>query len=582
MGVILWYQLDFPSLLQKISNDVRSGSVLADAEITVTYAIGEPGTFEIAFEDLPLPVHKVLTDALAEKSGPDGGVAVDIHLGYLDDPSGQEVVLSGRVDAIRSATRFPPLGIRLTGFEEAAYRLLKHTDPGSSPPVATLSQKETTPYGAAKHIAALAGVELVGPEEPDAPDRPVNRSGTNSFTLLKAMASDFGYEILVQDGKAQCGLTLSHPPTESRFPFIPSDALLAAAMLAEDCLVEYRTMTVARLAEFKPARLEAVGKQPAVVTDKPAPDAVELFDFTVLGVPSLRAGQMVAAGVEGYEKAVMNFRVLQLTHTFSPKNGYTCTGRAVEYSGVGGNHRRSELARKATPHSIAELIGGKAQERAAATPSVEVGQVDRATPERRVANVTVGQRTDHAKASPSVDLPVTGEGGERYDRPLVSPFAWHDVGLCAPVYPGMRAILNQVRGDPDDGVVTGFVWANDPEMERPKSYEGDWWLCLPTEVTPGTTPRPTGRTANDLITADGRRVVEATGLKVGIGKEVCSRVGKRPTEGDAEVLLITHASGTSVQIDSDGRVTVDAGGQDVVLRSGGVTLTVGQGKVAIS
>ncbi|WP_426367435.1 hypothetical protein [Streptomyces sp. E-08] len=582
MGVILWYQLDFPILRLKISNDVRSGSVLADAEISITYAIGEPGTFEIAFEDLPLPVHKVLTDALAEKPGPDGGVDVDIHLGYLDDPSGQEVVLSGRVDAIRSATRFPPLGIRLTGHEEAAYRLLNHTDPGSRPPTAALSKKETTPYDAAKAIVGLAGVDLVGPEEPDAPERPINRSGKNSFALLKAMASDFGYEILVQDGKAQCGLTLSSPPSESRFPFIPPAALLAAAMLAEDCLVEYKTMTVARLAEFRPSQLEAVGKQPAVVTDKPDPDNVELFDFTVLGVPSLRAGQMVAAGVEGYEKPLMNFRVLQLTHTFSPKNGYTCTGRAVEFSGVGGNHRRSELARKATPHSIGDLIAGKAQERAAATPSVDVGQVDTAKPDKRVANVTVGQQSDHAKASPSVDLPVTGESGERYDRPLVSPFAWHNVGLSVPVYPGMRAILNQVRGDPDDGVVTGFVWANDPEMERPKSYEGDWWLCLPTEVTPGTTPQPTGKSANDLITAEGRRVVEAIGLKIAIGKEVCSQVGTRPIEGDAEVLLITHATGTTVKIDSDGKVTVDAGKQDVVLRSEGVTLTIGQGKVAIS
>ncbi|MGX1886726.1 hypothetical protein [Streptomyces sp. NPDC055287] len=581
MGVILWYQLDFPILRQKISNDVRSGSVLADAEVVIKYGIGEPATFDITFENLPLAVHKTLTSALAEKPGPDGGVDVDIHLGYLDDPSGREVVLSGRVDAIKSATRFPPLGIRLTGFEEAAYRLLNHTDPGSKPPMAAISKSETTPYDAAKYIVGLAGVDLVGPEEPDAPERPINRSGKNSFALLKGMASDFGYEILVQDGTVQCGLTLSHPPTESRFPFIPPDALLAAAMLAEDCLVEYKTMTVARLAEFKPTQLEAVGKQ-AVVTDKADPNKVELFDFTVLGVPSLRAGQMVAAGVEGYEKPIMNFRVLQLTHTFSPRTGYTCTGRAVEFSGVGGNHRRSELARKATPYSIADLIAGKAHERAAATPSVDVGQVDKAKPDQRVASVSVGQRSDYAKASPGVDVPVTGGNGERYDRPVASPFAWHNVGLSVPVYPGMRALLNQVRDDPDDAVVTGFLWANDPEMERPESHDGDWWLCLPTDLTIGNEPKPTGKGANDLITADGRRVVEAIGLKIAIGDEVCSPVGKRPTEGDAEVFLLTHKSGTTVTIDSDGNVTVDGGTQNVVLKSEGVTLTIGKGKVAIS
>ncbi|WP_030760461.1 hypothetical protein [Streptomyces griseus] len=582
MGVILWYQLDFPGLRQKISNDVRSGSVLADAEIVIRYAVGEPGSFEITFDDLPLPVQEALTDELARKPAPDGGIDVVIRLGYLDDPSGREKVLSGRVDGIRSATRFPPLGIRLTGFEEAAYRLLNHTDPDGRPPRAALSEKETTPYEAARKIVARAGVDLVGPDASDAPERPINRSAKNSFALLKGMASDFGYEILVQDGEVQCGETLSHPPGESRFPFIPPDALLAAAMLSEDCLVEYGSMTVARLAEFKPSRLEAVGKQPDVVTDKPDPDTVELFDFTVLGVPSLRAGQMVAAGVEGYEKPIMNFRVLQLTHAFSPKNGYTCTGRAVEFSGVGGNHRRSELARRATPRSIADLISGKAQERAAATPSVEVGQVERADPEKRVTSVTVGQTTDYSKASPSVDLPVTGENGERHDRPLASPFAWHHVGLSVPVYPGMRALLNQVRDDPDDSVVTGFVWANDPETERPPAHDGDWWLCLPTQLGAGDPPRPTGKTANDLVTADGLRVVEAVGLKIAVGKETCSKTGKRPAEGDPEVLLLTHASGTALTIHADGRVTVDAGKQDVVLTSDGVTLTIGQGKVAIS
>lgn len=146
----------------------------------------------------------------------------------------------------------------------------------------------------------------------------------------------------------------------------------------------------------------------------------------------------------------------------------------------------------------------------------------------------------------------------------------------------MRALLNQVRDDPDDAVVTGFLWANDPKADRPKSKEGDWWLCLPTELTSGNSPKPTGKGANDLIAADGRRVVEAIGLKIAIGEKECSPVGDRPTEGDAEVFLLTHKSGTTVKIDADGNVTVDGGTQDVVLKSGGVTLTIGKGKVAIS
>ena len=46
--------------------------------------------------------------------------------------------------------------------------------------------------------------------------------------------------------------------------------------------------------------------------------------------------------------------------------------------------------------------------------------------------------------------------------------------------------------------------------------------------------------------------------------------------------LITHKSGTTIEIDASGNVTVDGKGSKVVLKCGGVTLTVGDGKVAIS
>ncbi len=133
----------------------------------------------------------------------------------------------------------------------------------------------------------------------------------------------------------------------------------------------------------------------------------------------------------------------------------------------------------------------------------------------------------------------------------------------------MRALLNQVRDNPDDTVVAGFLWPNAPKTDRPKSKEGDWWLCLPTELTGGAgTALPTGKGVNDLIAADGRRVVEAIGLKVAIGEDACTAVGERPEEGSAEVFLLTHKSGTTVTIDADGSVTVDGGSHDVVLKSG--------------
>ncbi|MFE5518396.1 hypothetical protein ACFQ9Q_11820 [Streptomyces virginiae] len=578
MGVILWYKVDFPILQVTVSNDVHTGSVLADAEITVQYAFRQAGRFDISFSTLPLEVHKALATALGERDDPQGGVDIDIHLGYLDDPSARQVVLSGRVGGITSSTRYQPLGVRLIGLEEAAHRLTTRVDPEVKPRKARLDMEDTTPAKAARHIAALAGVDTVGEDDPCAYTRDMKNSAPNAFDLLVEIAEKYGDEILVQNGAVQYGTAITYPP-ETGFGSIPDLAAIAAAIGGEDCLLALKTMTVARMAEFKPTTLLPVGRQ-NLETDDVAQAEVDVFDFTVLGEPALRAGQLVAAGVEGYEKPFQDFRVLDLTHAFSTRSGYTCRGRAVRF-GKAGNARRSELARKATPRTIADLISGKAREQAAVNPSVDVGRIAGAKPEKRLVTVDSGQEPDVSKASPSVDVEIGNSDPRRRDKPIASPFAWHKVGLSVPVYEGMRALLNQVRDNPDDTVVAGFLWANEPDMERPKAEEHDWWLCLPTALGAGPAAKPTGAGVNDLIAGDGRRVVEAVGLKIAVGKSICSPVGERPEEGAADVFLLTHKSGTTVTIDDTGKVTVDGGTQDVVLKAGGSTVTVGKEKVAI-
>lgn len=64
MGVILWYQVNFTELKITVSNDVYSGDYLDDAEIKVEYEIGQPGKFEINFQNLPLDVNKAIADKL--------------------------------------------------------------------------------------------------------------------------------------------------------------------------------------------------------------------------------------------------------------------------------------------------------------------------------------------------------------------------------------------------------------------------------------------------------------------------------------------------------------------------------------
>ncbi|MEJ8672865.1 hypothetical protein WKI71_44425 [Streptomyces sp. MS1.AVA.1] len=65
-------------------------------------------------------------------------------------------------------------------------------------------------------------------------------------------------------------------------------------------------------------------------------------------------------------------------------------------------------------------------------------------------------------------------------------------------------------------------------------------------------------------------MVEAIGLKISVGADVCSAVGKRPTPGPAEELLLSHSSGAQVRFDKDGNITVSAGpGKDVSVSASG-------------
>lgn len=600
MGVVLWYQIEFPDQKIKVSSDVYSGDYLVDAEISISYAIGQPGTFEVNFKDLPLKVTKALADGLGKGTGVSGGVKLTIRLGYLDDPGSHKPVLSGRVESMVASTRFPPLGTKLTGHEEASFLLLnsrKIDDSTLAPGLANLSWPKTPPDGTitkadvAMHIVKQVNDHLNGaghvqvPEAFTPVDRlkdAVNESAEDAFRLLNKIAARFGAEVLVQDGQIQFGSALQFPPSTGRVPQIPNPAAIMALITGDDSLITVRSMDSTRLAEFTPVQIGTTSKSP-VITDLLPPQAeVKAFDFTALGLPGMRAGQLVAASVDGYQNPLNSFRILNVTHAFSPRAGYTCTGRAVTFAQGTSNRTNSDQARVGSPLAIADRLSGKMRDTQINFPSVDVGKVKAAKAPDRVATLFYRPQPSSGITSPSVDLDVPDGDSVLLSKPIAAPFAWHNVGLSVPVYPGMRALLNQVRGSRDDTVVTGFLWANEPKMSRPPATDGDWWLCLPTELTKDSSPQPMGKGANDLTAKDGRRVIEVAGLSVVVGKDKCTKVGKRPSEGPPDVFLITHKSGTTVQIDAGGNVTVDGKGSQVVLKCGGATLTVGNQKVAIS
>jgi hypothetical protein len=585
MGVVLWYKIEFPDQKIKVSSDVYSGDYLVDAEISISYAIGQPGTFEVRFKDLPLRVGQTLADALEQGSGVTAGIKIVISLGYLDEPGSQEAVLTGRVESIESSTRFPPLGSLLTGHEDASFLLLNTAHLYDGEPASGLvhiSEPAISPAGIAKLIVGKSGAELVGTVTPPAPPASISDQAEDAFRLLDKIAASFGAEILAQDGKVMFGQALSYPPETSLVPAVPNPSTILALITGDDSLITIRGngMASARLAEFKPVQIGSTSKR-RMISDLPPQADVKAFDFTALGMPSMRAGQQVVASVDGYQNPFSAFRILSIVHAFSPQAGYTCSGRAVTFQPGGGNRALSDLARRGSALVIADRIAGKIRNSQSSFPSVDVGKVKEASAAARAATLFYGQQPSSADSSPSVDADIPEGKSVLFSKPVAAPFAWHNVGLSVPVYPGMRALLSQVRDSRDDAVVTGFLWANEPKMSRPPANDGDWWLCLPTEVT-GSPPQPTGAGANDLTAADGRRVIEAAGLSVTVGRAKCTVVGKRPAEGPADVFLISHKSGTTIQIDANGNVTVDGQGSQVVLKCGGATLTVGSGKVAIS
>lgn len=616
MGVVLWYQIQFTDQKINISSDVNSGDYLVDAEITITYAIGQPSEFDVRLDNLPLNVNQALGAAMAQANsaaaakdsglGTDAaGVSIVIRLGYLDDPGSRATVVSGRIEAIEPTTTFPPLGLRLRGHETASFLLLNtvniyHERP--TPDTAYISEPGTesgsavSPADLAKLVVTQSGFQMAAAAAPLAQGQDpitsplqdpntgaavkVTAEAENAFYLLRNVAARYGAEILVQEGVVMFGQAVQYPlPSGPGIPLVNPAAILA--MITGDnslIAVTGSGLTGARLAEFRPAQMTSASRSRgagASATD------VKGFDFTVLGAPSLRAGQMVVASLDGYQDPSNPFRILNVTHAFSPKTGYTCAGRAVTFQNQ-GNRKLSDLAQPGSAPVVADRISGKIRASNASFPSVDVGKVQAAKPADRTATLFYRQQPDGETVSvPCVDLDVPESKSVLVGKPIAASFAWHNVGLSVPVYPGMRAVLNQVRGSRDDTVVTGFLWANEPQMSPPPAQDGDWWLCLPTALS-GSPPLPSGPGANDLITRDGLRVIEAAGLSITVGKDNCTAVGTRPAESTADVFLITHKSGTTIQVDAQGNVTVTGQGSQVVLQCGGATLTVGNGKVAIS
>jgi hypothetical protein len=186
-------------------------------------------------------------------------------------------------------------------------------------------------------------------------------------------------------------------------------------------------------------------------------------------------------------------------------------------------------------------------------------------------------------------LPIDPNHGVRFDMPYATPFAWGKCGLVLPRYPGMRVVLGHRQSLEEDAVDLGALWDSG---EGPDSQPGDYWLSLPVDVaqnhrdkindTDAATPHQ-GKVTQDLIDAEGNRVIELGSLTVTVGKSKLQSAGSRPVQAkpDGSITIQHSAGGSEIVMLQDGTIRIkgkaialDAGTGDISLTAANVTVKV--------
>lgn len=267
--------------------------------------------------------------------------------------------------------------------------------------------------------------------------------------------------------------------------------------------------------------------------------------------------------------------VSSVSHRLSRTDGFvtTITGLSLgreDWDPVGLADGEPDIDPAATPHASAASAIKKLAASAAGEPLV-IGEVRAATvsgdsePPGQTVDVWVGTVVDDGGPSRARRLPIDRDARARASGvAYLTPFAWGRCGLVLPRYPGTRVVLGHVGGQVDDPVELGAVWESG---HGPASQPGDWWLILPAEVEParrqaaedGDTPaEPAGKATNDLIDADGARVIEVGKLTVRVQPSKLAAAGTRPAPpaDAAEQVTIEHESGSRIVIKDSGDIVI--------------------------
>jgi hypothetical protein len=543
-GVFIKYVLEFPGL--KLSNDLLAGDMCIDADITVSMARWTSGTtFTITLYDLPEANVKALADSTASVSlaplppialGPPAPPRVKIKLGYFDTATA--LVVDGVYESVESSVSGDKLVTTVKGREAAVYACKK------TPFTAALSGDVSY----AEAVKSLLSSPKLPPNCVDATpnvnlakDAKLRNPKFTAKTVLQALdeiARRANAELMIVDGKVFLGAPIRY-----------DDATPAP--------LDYAST----LAKFDPlAKLNISGDETKEDGKEPPEKTVKGFQFTAVGDPTMRPGQSVTVNkIKDYAAASPPFRIRDVKHVFSSTSGYSVAGNATEQLEDGVSARRVDSAIGNTADTAARDLVDKIRSQAADNPVVEVAAVKAAADNYRTDLYYGQSAADGGETQPSVNVAVD-QGNDRVylAKPIASAFAWNRCGLVTPVYPGMKAVVVHNRASASDGIVAGYIWSKQPDFAPPDNHQGDWWLCLPIDVDATHAPDSSTNAANDLIANNGKRVIEVKGLKISVGSGKLAGVGKRPTEGGDDELLIEHSSGTKIHIDSTGALTIDA------------------------
>ncbi|WP_020671288.1 hypothetical protein [Amycolatopsis nigrescens] len=555
MSVVLWYRIEIaavaalagtatgPGLPITISNDVQSGSTVADADITVTMSdAAAAGTFEVSVIDLPASVTELIKKTHAARP-----LNATVHLGYFDEPStqtGASQVLVGRIMSVTSGVGDDGLARTvLHGQEEGGY-LLRNTpaELGPAPGVRIVDLTES--------LAKAAGVGLAGGSSAgEGPADFTVRSGS-VLDALAEIAARADVPMVLRDRQVHLGDAVGAPADRAPVVFDPDTNLVAlSSSTAED--------TAPRAAFRRPP---AAGRPPVRTT----------LELTVLGHPGLRPGQVATmAGLSGMPTGPL--RISRVVHCFHVDSGYTAQLRLISAE----QGKRAQVATEL--QGLVDRVRGVVDRGRADHPAIDMGEVSGYVPAGHRASLRYGQTPEPGVTGPSVASPV-GSGAELHEKPISSPFAFHKTGLIVPVYPGMRAVLAHNDGQVDDAMVAGFVWAE--ERQRPQGKRGDYWLALPTEL--GKNGLPQGKGVNDLTDAGGHRVIQAAALHLVVGAGRLPEVGVRPEPPTGDSITIDHHSGTTIRVDSAGAVTISTEGKPITLTNGSVSMKLDGSAVAVT